>query len=201
MHCGCKLLSKSYKESTCKLGCICTRKSVKCAVDNLSFSEMFFFTVLGGLVILLICLHVSFPYFVHDCQFIFKFFAIRLKNRKYIKKNYTILDCFLDRVKNQPQKPFIVFEGKSYSYLDLDKQSNKAARALQTHGNLREGDTAALFLGNEPYFVSVWLGLAKIGCAAALLNYNIRSKSLLHCFSCCEAKVLIAAAGKQTSFF
>uniref|UniRef100_A0A0E9X6S9 long-chain-fatty-acid--CoA ligase n=1 Tax=Anguilla anguilla TaxID=7936 RepID=A0A0E9X6S9_ANGAN len=152
------------------------------------------FTVLVGLVILLISLHVSFPYFVHDCQYIFTILRIRARRQKYQKNNYTLLDCFLDRVKSQPEKPFIVFEGKTYSYLDLDKQSNKAARALKTHACLREGDTVALFLGNEPYFVSIWLGLAKVGCAAALLNYNIRSKSLLHCFSCCEAKLLIAAA-------
>ncbi|KAM6960645.1 long-chain fatty acid transport protein 2-like [Aplochiton taeniatus] len=32
-----------------------------------------------------------------------------------------------------------------------------------------------------------------MGCPAAFLNHNMRSKSLLHCFSCCGAKVVIAA--------
>ncbi|MGH0163539.1 UNVERIFIED_CONTAM: hypothetical protein FKN15_047178 [Acipenser sinensis] len=96
-------------------------------------------------------------------------------------------------VQKQPHKPFIVFENKTYSYLDADKQSNKVASALQKHAGLKEGDTVAMFLGNEPDFIWIWLGLAKLGCAAALLNYNIRSKSLLHCFSCCGAHALIAA--------
>ncbi|KAL0154867.1 hypothetical protein M9458_049130, partial [Cirrhinus mrigala] len=89
-------------------------------------------------------------------------------------------------VKKHPRKAFIHFEGKTYSYEEVDKESNKAG--------LKEGDTVALFLGNEPRFVWTWLGLAKLGCPAALLNFNIRSKSLLHCFSCCGANVLIAAA-------
>ncbi|KAG5273707.1 hypothetical protein AALO_G00154540 [Alosa alosa] len=83
---------------------------------------------------------------------------------------------------------------KSYTYLEVDKQSNKVANALRTYASLKEGDTVALFLGNEPCYAWTWLGLAKLGCPVALLNYNIRAKSLLHCFSCSGAKVLIAAA-------
>jgi solute carrier family 27 fatty acid transporter 2 len=93
------------------------------------------------------------------------------------------------------------FEGTSHSYIEVDKQSNKVARALKTHANLKEGDTVALFMGNEPSYAWIWLGLAKLGCATALLNFNIRSKSLLHCFSCCGAKVIIAAAGKDSTMF
>ncbi|KTG42158.1 hypothetical protein cypCar_00006160 [Cyprinus carpio] len=114
----------------------------------------------------------------------------------YTKKTpfYSIVDCFLDAVKKHPGKVFIHFEGKTHSYEEVDKESNKVANALRSEAGLREGDTVALFLGNEPRFVWTWLGLAKLGCPAALLNFNIRSKSLLHCFSCCGASVLIAAA-------
>ncbi|KAK6294100.1 hypothetical protein J4Q44_G00349300 [Coregonus suidteri] len=96
--------------------------------------------------------------------------------------------------KKHPNKPFIVFEKSSYTYRDVDKQSNKFARALSQHASVKEGDTVALFMGNEPMYVFIWLALAKLGCTAALLNYNIRSKSLLHCFTCCGANVLLAAS-------
>ncbi|MBN3271673.1 S27A2 synthetase, partial [Polyodon spathula] len=118
---------------------------------------------------------------------------MRFRKYKTKKPFFSILDCFLEVVQKQPDKPFIVFENKTYSYLDADKQSSKVARALQKHAGLKEGDTVALFLGNEPAFIWTWLGLAKLGCAAAFLNSNIRSKSLMHCFSCCGARVLIAA--------
>ncbi|KAJ0056389.1 hypothetical protein NL108_006924 [Boleophthalmus pectinirostris] len=108
---------------------------------------------------------------------------------------YTILDRFLEQAKKQPEKTFIIFEGRRFTYSYADKESNKIARALQKHTDLKEGDTAAVFLGNEPDFVWLWLALSKLGCTAALLNTNIRSKSLLHCFSCCDAKILVTGAG------
>uniref|UniRef100_A0AAZ3QWZ6 long-chain-fatty-acid--CoA ligase n=1 Tax=Oncorhynchus tshawytscha TaxID=74940 RepID=A0AAZ3QWZ6_ONCTS len=154
-------------------------------------------TIIAGLAVLPFLLKTLFdPYFGQDCSYIFRAIKLGIRLQKYKKKNpfYSILDCFLDTVKKQPNKTFLHFEGTSHSYIEVDKQSNKVARALKTHANLKEGDTVALFMGNEPSYAWIWLGLAKLGCATALLNFNIRSKSLLHCFSCCGAKVIIAAA-------
>uniref|UniRef100_A0A3Q2QIS4 long-chain-fatty-acid--CoA ligase n=1 Tax=Fundulus heteroclitus TaxID=8078 RepID=A0A3Q2QIS4_FUNHE len=135
------------------------------------------------------------PYFFDDCVSILRSLTLgyRLIKYKTCKPFYSILDCFLDAVRRHPSKVFIHFEGRAYSYGEVDRQSNKVARALQVEARLREGDSVALFLPNEPSFVWTWLGLAKLGCPAALLNFNIRSKSLLHCFSCCGAKVLVAS--------
>lgn len=158
------------------------------------------FTVLAGLAILSFSfLKTFFPYFNQDCAYILRSIklGIRLVKYKKIKPFYSILDCFLDAVKRHPDKILLHFEGRQYTYGEADKQSNKVARALQAEARLKEGDTVALFLANEPNFVWTWLGLSKLGCPAALLNFNIRSKSLLHCFSCCGAKVLIASPELQ----
>ena len=158
---------------------------------------LIWFTLVVGIAILPVFLKTWFPYFGQDFSYIMKCMVLGIRLSKYKRKPfYSILDCFLDAVKKHPNKTFIHFEGKAHSYSEVDKQSNKVARALQTHARLKEGDTVALFLGNEPCFAWTWLGLAKLGCAAAFLNFNIRSKSLLHCFSCCGAKVIIASAGK-----
>ncbi|XP_054900812.1 long-chain fatty acid transport protein 2-like [Poeciliopsis prolifica] len=146
------------------------------------------------LTILPLFVYLRNPYFLGDLRYAVTAIRIGLRMRK-IKRNFSsMLDCFLDRAKQHPQKTFLIFEGSSYTYSQADRESNKVARALATHARLKEGDAAALFLGNEPQFVWLWLGLAKLGCVASLLNSNIRSKSLVHCFSCCEAKVLIAGA-------
>ncbi|XP_030649994.1 very long-chain acyl-CoA synthetase-like [Chanos chanos] len=153
-------------------------------------------TVLLGVSLILAFIHFKFPCLWHDFQYLRKFAAVRLQRLKFRQKKpfYTILDCFLDRVRKHPEKPFIIFGNKSYSYLDVDRQSNKVANALRTHSSLTEGDTVTLFLGNEPCFAWIWLGLCKLGCAASVLNINIRAQSLLHCFFCCDSSVLIAAA-------
>uniref|UniRef100_A0A8C2YY06 long-chain-fatty-acid--CoA ligase n=1 Tax=Cyclopterus lumpus TaxID=8103 RepID=A0A8C2YY06_CYCLU len=154
------------------------------------------FTVVAGLALLSISLLGTFcPHLGEDCAYILASLKLGLRLFKYksSKPFYSVLDCFLDAVKRHPTKVFVHFEGREYSYGDMDKRSNKVARALQAEARLKEGDSVALFLANEPSFVWTWLGLAKLGCPAALLNFNIRSKSLLHCFSCCGAKVLIAS--------
>ncbi|KAM7414784.1 hypothetical protein PAMA_019546 [Pampus argenteus] len=156
------------------------------------------FTVLAGLALLSFSyLKTCFPYFREDCVYILRSIklGVRLVKYKRSKPFYSLLDCFLDAVKRHPAKIFLHFEGQEFTYAEVDKQSNKVARAVQAEARLKEGDTVALFLANEPNFVWTWLGLAKLGCPVALLNFNIRSKSLLHCFSCCGAKVLIASAG------
>lgn len=151
-----------------------------------------------ALVFLLLLIHARCPYLVYDVVYVVKGLRVALTLRRFRSSTpcYTILDCFLDVVKKHPEKKFLVFEGRSYTYSEADKLSSKAARALLHHTELQEGDTAAVFLGNEPNFIWVWLGLFKLGCTAALLNSNIRSRSLLHCFTCCGTKTLIAGAGK-----
>ncbi|XP_074534508.1 long-chain fatty acid transport protein 2-like [Halichoeres trimaculatus] len=154
------------------------------------------FTALTGLVILSVAyLRSLFPCFVADFVYIMRSLKLgaRLIKYKKIKPFYSIVDCFLDAARRHPSKTFLHFEGRDYSYGEVDKQSNKVARALQAEAGLKEGDTVALFLANEPSYVWTWLGLAKLGCPTALLNFNIRSKSLLHCFSCCGAKVIIVS--------
>ncbi|KAK9516539.1 hypothetical protein VZT92_024462 [Zoarces viviparus] len=158
------------------------------------------FTVLAGLAILSFSfLRTCFPHFGEDFTYILASvkLGVRLVKYKKCKPFYSVLDCFLDAVKRHPSKIFVHFEGREYTYGEMDKQSNKVARALQAEARLKEGDAVALFLANEPSFVWTWLGLAKLGCPAALLNFNIRSKSLLHCFSCCGAKVIIASQELQ----
>lgn len=159
----------------------------------------FLYTALAGLALLLALLYTKNPYFLQDLNYAITAIKIGMRLSKYKKSKpfYSMLDCFLDKVSRQPHKKFLLFEDSCYTYSQADKESNKVARALSTHANLQEGDTVALFLGNEPWFVWAWLALAKLGCTASLLNNNIRSKSLLHCFSCCDAKVLVAGAGEK----
>ncbi|XP_040893349.1 very long-chain acyl-CoA synthetase-like [Toxotes jaculatrix] len=154
------------------------------------------YTVITGLAVLPLLLYLRNPYFLKDLSYAVTAIQIGIRMGKFKKQKpfYSIVDCFLDKVAKQPDKKFIVFEESSYTYSQADKESNKIARALSASAQLKEGDTVALFFGNEPHFVWLWLALAKLGCTASLLNHNIRSKSLLHCFSCCDAKVLVAGA-------
>ncbi|XP_035520312.1 very long-chain acyl-CoA synthetase-like [Morone saxatilis] len=136
------------------------------------------------------------PHLLQDVQFVRNKLKIRRLIQKYNQTNFSILDRFSEAVKAQPHKPLILYKEETFTYREADELSNKAARVFLQSG-LGKGDTVALFLGNEPTFLWLWLGLGKIGCSAAFLNYNIRSRSLLHCFSCSGAKTLVAAEELQ----
>ncbi|XP_008289000.1 very long-chain acyl-CoA synthetase-like [Stegastes partitus] len=137
------------------------------------------------------------PYFLQDVKYLLTKLNQRRRVWKFLQTNYLILDKFLERVQEQPQKPFIRFKEETFTYQHADVQSNKAARVFLQSEAVQKGDTVALFLQNEPLFLWLFLSLVKIGCSAAFLNYNIRSKSLLHCFNCSGAKTLVAAEELQ----
>ncbi|KAM4036155.1 long-chain fatty acid transport protein 2-like isoform 1-T2 [Anomaloglossus baeobatrachus] len=103
-----------------------------------------------------------------------------------------VLEVFLQHVSTKPHKTFILYEDQAYSYRDIDLKSNQAAWALSHYGNPKNGNCVAVFMSNEPAYIWLWLALAKLGWPMACLNYNIRSKSFLHCFQCSGAKILIA---------
>lgn len=146
--------------------------------------------------VLFFALLPHYPYFFQDVCHVCSKLCTRRRVTKNLQTNYAIIDRFSHVVGTQPNKPFVYFKEECFTYKQADKLSNKTARVFLQSG-LRMGDTVALFLQNGPMFVWLWLGLAKLGCVGAFINYNIRSKSLLHSFKISGAKTLVAAEGKH----
>lgn len=147
----------------------------------------------AGIVLLHFVQKLLFPYFWNDFWYLLKVVCCGIRLQLYSRKGQlvTVLDKFLSQAKKQPQKPFIIYEGDIYTYEDVDKRSSKVAYVFLNHSTLKRGDTVALLMSNEPDFVHVWFGLAKLGCVVAFLNSNIRSNSLLHCIRSCEPRALV----------
>ncbi|XP_006831727.1 PREDICTED: very long-chain acyl-CoA synthetase-like isoform X2 [Chrysochloris asiatica] len=159
------------------------------------------YTALAGLLLLPLLVHFCYPYFFKDLAFFLRVARMARRVRSYGQQRpvRTILGVFLEKARQTPHKPFILFRDETLTYAQVDRRSNQVARALHDHVGLRQGDCVALFMGNEPAYVWLWLGLAKLGCAMSCLNYNIRAKSLLHCFQCCGAKVLLTSPELQAA--
>lgn len=142
---------------------------------------------------------LCFPYFWRDLVFLMRIikYGVKLEMFKLTSKVVTVMDRFVQQAERIPNKPFLIYEGITYTYRDIDERSNKVANVFLEHGDLKKGDSVALLMNNEPDFVCVWFGLTKLGCSVAFLNTNIKSRSLLHCFNCCGAKTLVVGAGKN----
>ena len=68
--------------------------------------------------------------------------------------------------------------------------------------SLQDGDVVALFMENRSQYVGLWLGMAKIGVEAALINFNLRLEALVHCVTISNAKAVVYGSelndGKRT---
>lgn len=152
----------------------------------------------AGLLSLHFLQKLLFPYFWDDLWFLLKVVRYGIQMEMYKRRGelVTVLDKFLSHARRQPQKAFIIYEGDIYTYEEVDKRSNRVAHALLNHSSLKRGDVVALLMSNEPDFVHVWFGLAKLGCVVAFLNSNLRFDSLLHCISTCEPTAVVVGGGR-----
>ncbi|XP_056322608.1 long-chain fatty acid transport protein 6 [Danio aesculapii] len=150
--------------------------------------------LLTGILSAHLAQRLCFPYFWKDALYLMKVirYGARLEIYKRTSQIVTIIDRFVHQAQRFPEKPFVIFEGVTYTYGELEARSNRVARLFQD--TVKKGDTVALLMNNEPDFISVWFGFCKLGCAVAFLNTNIKSRSLLHCFNCCGAKQLVVGA-------
>lgn len=141
---------------------------------------------------------LCFPYFWRDFVFLLTVirYGMKLELFKLTSRVCTVLDRFIQQAQRIPDKPFVIYDGNIHTYRDIEQRSNRLANIFLDRVKLKKGDCVALLMNNEPDFLCVWFGLAKVGCSVAFLNTNIKSRSLLHCFNCCGAKALIVGAGK-----
>ncbi|CAK0757947.1 Long-chain-fatty-acid--CoA ligase [Azospirillaceae bacterium] len=68
-----------------------------------------------------------------------------------------------------PDRPFLDFLGKSYTYRQIAQMVDRMAAGLQSLG-IGKGDKIGLFLPNTPYYVIAFFGALKAG--ATIVNFN-----------------------------
>lgn len=89
-----------------------------------------------------------------------------------------------------PNKTALIFEGKSFTYKELDEIANRLANALRGLG-IKRGERVALLLPNIPEFVISYLGILKIGAIAVSLNVMLKKNEVKFILDDCSAKTLI----------
>ncbi len=109
--------------------------------------------------------------------------------------HHTAADLFERSVSRHGERPCILHgesgEPRVVTYTELDEAANRVAWWALDRG-LRRGDPVALLMENRPAFVATWIGLAKVGVVAALLNTNLVGKAMAHALGTSGAHLVVA---------
>ena len=108
------------------------------------------------------------------------FFYVKSQLRSKAEIEWSTADYFRDRFEATPDRDAIVTEHETLSFRQLEERSNAVARWVQGSTRLRQGDVCAMLMETGPDFVAMWLGLAKVGCIAGLINTNLSHAQLGH---------------------
>jgi len=91
-----------------------------------------------------------------------------------------IAGLFGAQVARQPDRPALEFEGRQWSYRDLNQRVNRLANALHSLG-VQSGDRIAVLSENRPEYVELELAVAKLGVILACQNWRQSDDELQHC--------------------
>lgn len=120
---------------------------------------------------------------------------VKLAMWRHMRNGNTIPSIFAQTVAQHPDKPALVYEvtGETWTFSELDQLCNAVAQWALSQGWV-SGDVVALLMESRPLQVVLWLGLAKVGVESALINFNLRRDSLMHCLSLSGARAFIFGA-------
>ncbi|OQU95987.1 AMP-binding enzyme domain-containing protein [Cladophialophora immunda] len=110
--------------------------------------------------------------------------------RAVTKKKKSLWYLFEFEARLHPVKECIWSEAGSYTWAEVHQQSCRYANWFLSQG-IASGQLVALYLQNCPEFIFAWLGLWAIGCAPAMINYNLSGDALLHCLRLAEAPLIL----------
>ncbi len=89
------------------------------------------------------------------------------------------------------EAPFCLFEGESISFAEFNRRANRCANFFRAEG-VAPGEVVCLLMENRPEFLTIWVGLAKLGAVTAAINTNQRGEALAHSLNLSGAARLVA---------
>jgi len=98
-----------------------------------------------------------------------------------------LLEYTVNRLK---KREALIFEGRTYTYQEVNEQANRVANGLLSLG-IEPGDRVAMMLPNIPEFVYSFFGIQKLGAVAVPFNTMYRGREIIHILNDSEARAII----------
>ena len=102
----------------------------------------------------------------------------------------TVLDALVGRLADDPDGPYLDFEGDAYSARRMDVESSRLAHALAGFG-VAPGDRVASVLENSPAQVVTFFATLKLGAIAVPINTAYKGDFLRHQLADSGSKVVV----------
>ena len=93
-----------------------------------------------------------------------------------------------------PGREAIVFEGKRWTYAEMEEQAGRVAGGLYRAG-IREGDHVALVCPNRPEFVACYFGILKVGAVVVCVSTLLKAREIAYQLEHSDAVAMIAYGG------
>jgi fatty-acyl-CoA synthase len=106
-----------------------------------------------------------------------------------MRADFLVPDCFEEQAARLGERTALIYEGRRVNWSELERRSAHYARVALVQG-LRAGDVGAVMIENRPEFFYAWLGLARIGAVAALINTSALGAALAHALRVTQARLL-----------
>ena len=102
----------------------------------------------------------------------------------------SLADITRVHAESQPDKVAMIFEGREWTYGDLDRESNQVANALLAAG-VGPQDRVAHLDKNGPEYFSYLFGAGKINAVGVSVNWRLAAPEMEYILNHSEAKVLL----------
>lgn len=112
--------------------------------------------------------------------------------RSIFEHRYTWMEGFARNVFRFAGKPAVIDpeRGRSWTYAELDRESNRLARALRSDGT-GHGSLVMLVLPNCPEFASAYIAAQKLGAVCCPVNFRLSAGELAYCLDDSGPTVLV----------
>ncbi len=95
-----------------------------------------------------------------------------------------------------PEREAIVFEGRRWTYAEIEEEANRVASGLYRAG-IREGDHVALVCPNRPEFVTCYFGILKVGAVVVCVSALLKAREIAYQLDHSDAVAMIAYGGEE----
>lgn len=106
------------------------------------------------------------------------------------EKYRSLGSMFERRAEQYPNKCFLRYQDRSYSYKEFNEWSNRICHHLSQQ-NIKSGDIVALMMENRPETLACVLAITKLGAIVSMINTTQRDDSLIHSLTVVKPQMTI----------